>query len=122
MKDCIYFDECSAPLCPLSDESLQYGTWFPDEEICRKNLGLEWVKRQKKIKKKATNFGECFTKNMLEHNCKLTIKGINPDCDRKPQIKKWFEIHKKKKSLSQEEKKQMRDRFEAVRLKKGVNQ
>ena len=44
-EDCIHFDYCSAPICPLEDKikNLNY-IWYPDEEICRLQTVPKWVK------------------------------------------------------------------------------
>ena len=57
--DCKYFDGCSAPLCP-KDEGVADRTWFPGEDICRLADVSEWVKRQRKVSRKAA-MGGYFT-------------------------------------------------------------
>jgi hypothetical protein len=77
--DCKYFDGCSAPLCP-KDEGVADRTWFADEDICRLADVPAWVKRQRKISKKAA-MGGYFTLAMLNRDCHISkgIKGIDPD-------------------------------------------
>jgi hypothetical protein len=83
--DCKYFDGCSAPLCP-KDEGVADRTWFPDEDICRAGNhprladAPEWVKRQRKVSRKAAP-GGYFTLAMLKHDCRICkgMKGIDPD-------------------------------------------
>jgi hypothetical protein len=77
--DCKYFDGCSAPLCPR-DEGVADRTWFPDEDICRLADVPEWVKRQRKVSRKAAQ-GGYFTLAMLRHDCRIPkgMKGIDPD-------------------------------------------
>jgi hypothetical protein len=77
--DCKYFDGCSAPLCP-KDEGIADRTWFPDEDICRLANTPDWVKRQRKISKKAAP-GGYFTLAMFTHDCRISrgMKGIDPD-------------------------------------------
>ena len=77
--DCKYFDGCSAPLCPR-DEGVADRTWFPDEDICRLADVPAWVKRQRKVSRKAAQ-GGYFTLAMLEQDCHLSkgVKGIDPD-------------------------------------------
>ena len=79
MSDCRYFDMCAAPLCP-KDEAAAVGAWFPDESICRCADVPAWVKRQRKIGRKAAA-GFCFTVAMLAHDCRITknMKGVDPD-------------------------------------------
>jgi hypothetical protein len=79
MMDCKYFDGCSAPLCP-KDEGVADRTWFPDEDICRLADVPAWIKRQRKVSKKAA-LGGYFTLAMLNHDCRITqgMKGIGPN-------------------------------------------
>ena len=105
-KDCHYFDECSAPLCPLDQESTQHGLWYPDEEICRRVNMPPWVKRQRQLKDRVKP-GTYFTVPMLSHRCKLMTGtvGLNPDYDRAQQEREWFkkhpEFHASKKQMEQ---------------------
>jgi hypothetical protein len=77
--DCKYFDGCSAPLCP-KDEGIADRTWFSDEDICRLADVPDWVRRQRKVSKKAVT-GGYFTVAMLAHDCRISkgMKGIDPD-------------------------------------------
>jgi hypothetical protein len=94
--DCKYFDGCSAPLCP-KDEGVADRTWFADEDICRLADVPEWVKRQRKIARKAA-MGGYFTLAMLRHDCRITqgMKGIDPDGtdrERAEEEEAWFTAH-----------------------------
>jgi hypothetical protein len=94
--DCKYFDGCSAPLCP-KDEGIADRTWFADEDICRLANTPEWVKRQRKISKKAA-MGGYFTVAMLKHDCRISrgMKGIDPDGtdrERAAEEAAWFTAH-----------------------------
>jgi hypothetical protein len=94
--DCKYFDGCSAPLCP-KDEWVADRTWFPDEDICRLADVPDWVKRQKKISRKAAQDGY-FTLAMLKQDCRISkgIKGVDPDgTDRERAADEvaWFKAH-----------------------------
>ena len=96
MTDCKYFDGCSAPLCP-KDEGAADRTWFSDEDICRLADVPEWVKRQRKVSKKAAPDGY-FTLAMLNHDCRINkgMKGIDPDgTDRERAADEvaWFKAH-----------------------------
>jgi hypothetical protein len=96
MKDCKYFDGCSAPLCPR-DEGISSRTWFPDEDLCRLADVPGWVKRQRKVAKKAAA-GGYFTLAMLSHDCRITkgMKGIDPDGTDKERAAceaAWFKAH-----------------------------
>ncbi|MDR1896357.1 MAG: hypothetical protein LBR10_06165 [Prevotellaceae bacterium] len=74
-KDCRYFDGCSAPLCPR-DKGAAGCTWFPDEDICRLVDVPDWVKRQRKIFRKAARvFYPCHARTGLPH-FQGGVKGI----------------------------------------------
>ena len=64
-KDCRYWNECNAPLCPL-DRGAK-GIWYPDEDICgvRKYGKRTWIANQKKIAKRG-DVNTYFTKKMLQ--------------------------------------------------------
>jgi hypothetical protein len=55
-------------------------TWFADEDICRLADVPAWIKRQRKVAKKAAMGGH-FTLAMLKQDCHISkgIKGIDPD-------------------------------------------
>jgi hypothetical protein len=94
--DCKYFDGCSAPLCP-KDEGMADRTWFADEDICRLADVPEWVKRQRKVSRKAAT-GGYFTFAMLNHDCRITqgMKGIDPDGTDEKRVadeRAWFKAH-----------------------------
>ncbi|MDR2177543.1 MAG: hypothetical protein LBP20_05815 [Treponema sp.] len=94
--DCKYFDGCSAPLCPR-DGGLEKRAWFPDEDICRLADAPGWVKRQRKIAKKAAP-GGYFTPAMLEQDCRVTkgMRGIDPNGDERERAAweaAWFKAH-----------------------------
>jgi hypothetical protein len=94
--NCKYFDGCSAPLCP-KDEGIADRTWFPDEDMCRLADIPDWVKRQRKVSKKAA-MGGYFTLAMLKHDCRIStgMKGIDPDgTDEKRAADEtaWFKTH-----------------------------
>jgi hypothetical protein len=94
--DCKYFDGCSAPLCPR-DEGVADRTWFADEDICRLADVPDWVKRQKKISRKAV-LGGYFTVAMLKHDCQIRtgMRGIDPDGtdrERAAGEASWFTAH-----------------------------
>jgi hypothetical protein len=96
MMDCKYFDGCSAPICP-KDAGQEHTTRFPDEDVCRLADVPEWVKRQRKVSKKAAP-GGYFTVALLRHDCRITrgMKGINPDGtdkERAADEAAWFKAH-----------------------------
>ena len=113
MYDCKYFGDCSAPMCP-KDGNVEKTAWFPDEPICRLVDVPGWVKRQRKIAKKAVGCeAGCFTLPMLERDCRISqgIKGIDPDCtdvELKTAEKKWLEKHPVLKPISEELREKMR--------------
>jgi hypothetical protein len=96
MMDCRYFEGCSAPLCPKDAGNVKC-TWFADEEICRLADVPEWVKRQRKVAKRATPEGY-FTVAMLKQDCRIPkgMKGIDPDGTDKERAAgeaAWFMAH-----------------------------
>jgi hypothetical protein len=86
---CKYYENCSAPLCPLDEESLEFGIWYPDEEICRKR-GIDWVKKQKKIVKVGASADYYFDYQSLKSikQIRKGIKGQDPDKPIRNLIKK----------------------------------
>ena len=76
MMECKFYENCSAPLCPLDSGN---HVWFPDEGICRNKL--DWVKNQKKIAKKAKDREGYYTIDMLKQIQRVTagIVGADPD-------------------------------------------
>jgi hypothetical protein len=100
MMDCKYFDGCSAPICP-KDPGQENTTWFPDEDICRLADVPDWVKRQRKVSRKAApGNSPCgyFTLAMLKQDCRISrgIKGIDPngtDQERAADVAAWFKAH-----------------------------
>jgi hypothetical protein len=109
MMNCRYFDGCSAPRCPR-DAGQEHTTWFLDEDICRLADVPEWVKRQRRIARKAAP-GRYFTLAMLRHDCRITqgMKGIDPDGtdkERAADEAAWFKAHP---VITAEEREKMRE-------------
>jgi len=89
-KDCPYYDNCSANLCPL-DSIVSKRIWLPEEndtyEICRNPefAGMQFVKTQKKIRRALRNRTEerddYFTYEMLNRNfiVRPEIRGVPSD-------------------------------------------
>lgn len=83
---CNLFEECQtpdAPLCPIQENTVRYGIWYPDEPICRakKFQDLSWIKKQKKIAKLKLNMDDgFFTIKMLNHIQVIprSLKGADP--------------------------------------------
>lgn len=109
-EDCKKFNYCSAPLCPLDEESLRDGLWYPDEEICTTQPYPNWIKTQRKIARRCKDKDKYFTYEMLDRNCVMGkgMVGLDPDRDEKPQLKRWLRIHPPKRKLSEEEKEELR--------------
>jgi len=89
-KNCPYYDNCSANLCPL-DPIVSKRIWLPEEndtyEICRNPefAGMQFVKTQKKIRRALRNRTEerddYFTYEMLNRNfiVRPEIRGVPSD-------------------------------------------
>ena len=94
-NQCRYFDYCEAPLCPLDEKHLKIGIWYPNEEICRLKKSPGWIKRQKKVAKKAKDRNKYFTHQMLNHNFIVRggIEGLDPDQIEEVQLERWFKKH-----------------------------
>lgn len=73
---CNHFDFCSAPLCPLDEESLICGIWYPDEDVCKKRISLKWVRKQKKLVKRKANPELYFSIETLNTSAMI---GKDPD-------------------------------------------
>ena len=110
--DCDSFKNCSAPLCPLDEDSLK-SEWYPLEDICKK-FSHSWIKAQRKITKKAKDDTTYFTYEMLNRNCKIHpgIKGLDPEKDREVELKNWLIKHKPKKELTEAEKEVIKARLQ----------
>ena len=105
-EECLKFETCGAPLCPL------------DEEICTsiKCGNKDWIRNQRKIKKRAANRNFYFTYEMLCRNCQIRrgIDGLDPDntsfsdfSDKKADKKaeeSWLKKHPEKRKWTEEEK------------------
>jgi len=118
--DCKKFDECSAPICPLDQESLEKCSWFSDEDICTRTPYPLWIKQQKKIKKISSNPDRYFTYEMLNKNfmVKTGIEGLDPDKVESPQLKQWLKAHRGRKELTQVEKDRKRELIKEARTKR----
>ena len=98
-KDCKYYDECDAPVCPLDKHSLNTSIWYSDEDICRLRefSGVLWIKNQRKIKKRQISSDTYFTSEMLDRKLKVSqgMKGIDPDNDSElgDESIQWLERH-----------------------------
>ncbi len=82
-NECSIYNDCEAPLCPLSEE-LNDCVWYADEEVCNSRVStkLHWVRIQKRIRKyKIKVDAGYFTREMLNsiRNVSKGIKGMDPD-------------------------------------------
>ena len=73
------FEDCKAPICPLDEQSMKKSIWYPDEDICHKRLGLQEIKIQKRISRKAKNPDRYFTWKDLKVARVQNPRGHNPD-------------------------------------------
>lgn len=117
-KRCPRYQKCAAPLCPL-DKNIERRIWFPDEPICRamRFRELDWVRNQRKIKKRARDKSRYFTIEMLKQNCRIRtgIKGLSPNIPsdkEEKQVQKWLSKHPPQRSISLEERKKFREEME----------
>jgi hypothetical protein len=83
-------------LCP-KDEGVADRTWFPDEDICRLKDVPGWVKRQRKVSRRATPEGY-FTMAMFNQDCRIPqgMKGIDPNGSEEERAAceaAWFKAH-----------------------------
>ncbi len=89
IEDCPSFEGCSAPLCPMDTDSLPYAVFYPDEDICNKNgIKPDWVKKQRKIKKKARDRETYYTIEMLNSIKSVTsaVRGLDADGRRTEEV------------------------------------
>jgi hypothetical protein len=64
-ESCPAWEDCKAPLCPLDDQSMKFGVWYPDEQVCWRRGGrkVPWVKIQHKVQIRAKRQDFYFTVN-----------------------------------------------------------
>jgi len=123
-KECKRFDSCSAPLCPMDENSLSNGIWYPDEEICQLRIYCNepWIRNQKKIARKVRNKDFYFTLEMLSRNCIITIatEGLDPDNNDLYDdlaVKRWLNKHPEKPTLSEAKKEELKSRLAKAKQK-----
>lgn len=109
INECRHIDVCNAPLCPLDEESMKHGVWYPDEDICRyrKYRSMMFIQKQQLVAQRAIDPTKYFTLEMLNRNIviKKGITGIDPDqeievADRAE--RKWIQDHPEKQSSSED--------------------
>lgn len=116
-KACSRYLKCTAPLCPL-DRDVERRMWFPDELICTAKQfgGLDWVRNQRKIKRRARDKSRYFTLEMLKRNCRIRtgIKGLSPDIPsnkERRKVQEWLSKHPPKRRISSEERKKFMEKM-----------
>jgi len=125
--ECSYFNECSAPLCPLDEASLANCAWFPDEETCRRrDLAVGWIARQRKIARVVGGDPSrgCFTLEMIARNFRVTsaLRGLDPDKEITPdRVKAWLAAHSAVAPYSEERKQKAREFAAMGRQKKAAS-
>jgi len=123
-KDCRHFETCSASLCPLDKQSLEYGIFYPDEEICKlkKFQTLPWVKKQKRIVKVGLPNDRYFTVEMMMAMTQVRsgMEGVDPDqplAKAKEAERNWARGHKKEqREALRREKKSLKQSYEMRQL------
>lgn len=88
IEDCASFEKCEAPLCPLYEYNKE-SVWYPDEELCNKNGAKpDWVKKQRRIKKKVKDKDSHYTIEMLESIGRVTpqTRGLDPEGRRTEEV------------------------------------
>lgn len=121
IDDCPSSPICSANMCPL-DPYLSDRIWYPDEEICRRQGIIEqypWIRTQKKIANRTKRMDRYFNIQMLERNCIIGkgMVGLDPDRSEEVQLESWLRNHPPKREWTEEEKAQVRKRFEKMKTK-----
>lgn len=111
-KDCNKFDNCSAPICPMDEQSMKFSVFMADEEVCSNETyrHLPWVTRQRKIAKVVRDHDTIYTYRMLQRECVMgrAMTGIDPDNEYetlKQEENEWLARHPTKRILTDEERK-----------------
>jgi hypothetical protein len=70
-EDCMYYDRCAAPICPLDELYKQY-EWIQEEEVCinPEFQKLIFIKQQRIIHNKRTYVEGTFTVEQLREQYK----------------------------------------------------
>jgi len=131
--NCHKYISCSAPICPLDEESIKNSLWFVNEEICVKSDVPLWVKIQRRIARKMKGMDHFavgyFKVKMLESNPKVStrLKGIilgRGQSSKRIEVENaWLEKHKsrEKKQLTEEQRTILVERMKNAREKKKMN-
>ena len=104
-RSCNLFQECEtpeAPLCPIRENSVSHGIWYPKEAICRgkRFQDLPWIKNQIRIANLGlTTDDGYFTVRMLNSlqatDFNKNLKGADPNCPDAEYT--WFQQRPEKK-------------------------
>jgi hypothetical protein len=120
-RDCSKFDSCSAPLCPLTGE---IGIWYPDEEVCSNHQfrSERAIRNQRKIAQRTKLPDTYYTYWMLDRDIviKPGIRGLDPDeaIEQEQRCQaEWIRDHPEKRTLSDEERKEIGERLSKARGK-----
>lgn len=82
-SNCVNFDRCSAPICPLDKPEL--AVFYPGEDACGSrehgSNQKRWVRNQRKLNKKCTHESGYFTWEMINKMRGVSRRspGLNPD-------------------------------------------
>ncbi|MEM3192764.1 MAG: hypothetical protein QW292_11940 [Candidatus Parvarchaeota archaeon] len=112
--DCLLYDKCECPLCPLEEDSVS--VWYSEDEICKNPQFQVITNSMKKLKRKEAQ--GYFTLEMLNRDfiVRKGTEGLDPDLldsIRDPQEeytnkeRTWLRKHPE---ISKERKKEMRER------------
>jgi hypothetical protein len=87
VEECPSYGSCEAPLCPLYEHK-ELSVWYPDEAICNKIGRPEWVKKQRRIQKRAIDRDSHYTIEMLGAIKAVTPKtrGLDPEGKRSEEV------------------------------------
>lgn len=126
-KDCKKFERCSAPLCPLKENTSNNIIWYPDEEICSlRDYGKTiMIRNQRKISRKVLDTDCFFTQEMLSLRFVVgkRITGIDPDIpisELDKEVQKWIRQHPERRSLSSEQKEKLKGILIQVRSNRAL--
>ena len=105
-KLCNLLQKCEtpeAPLCPLREDSVSHGVWYPNEAVCRAKRfqDLPWIKNQVRIVNlRLTMDDGYFTVRMLNslqaNTLTRKLKGADPSCPNAEST--WLQQHEDKQS------------------------
>ncbi|MEM0136142.1 MAG: hypothetical protein QXU18_13110 [Thermoplasmatales archaeon] len=114
LVDCLLYDKCECPLCPLEDDPVS--VWYSEDDICKNPQFQVITSSMKKLKRKGAQ--GYFTLRMLNRDfvVRKGTEGLDPDLPdsiMNPQeeyAKKEGTWLRKHPEISKERKKEMRER------------